>query len=599
MFGLTSGPISNRASRTGWLMFEDLGARSTLSLSYRIVCDPASCECFNRLEGGDPNPFEGRENKCFPTELPAGGPTNPRSREVPALRGGGAPRAASFRRSKRQLFLRTRSPLPSKNHGSQDDRPLAARSAPLDETAADYGSSLLMRLGCAVGLTADVDEAVHPDIGWARSGAMSLTGSCESSPLLAPGPIASGMQGAGHALRQLAGEAWRGGDLDAAALLGERASHFGHLRAGDRSPGGSCRLLACVDQFIALNLARPEDRELLPAWLEHADSRFKVATRDEAFAWATPLIASKPQAELVERARLMGLPVAPSFEVDSSTGDWLTVHDGIEAPPLHKPTPLVLDLSTLWAGPLCGSLLGLSGARVIKCESEQRPDGARHGAGAFFDLLNHGKESIVLDLDSRSGVDRLEALLTRVDIVIESARPRALANLGIRGEDWIARRPGLTWVGITGYGRAEPEANWVAFGDDAAVASGLASAQGRVANPAAGTSARPIFCGDAIADPITGLHAALAALAFWRDGRSRLLDVSLCEATRHLWQFSAPRSDASVVPSPDRDEEEDAWWVVRKGRHVEVAPPRSRVAAGRAALLGADTERVLAELEIA
>ena len=41
------------------------------------------------------------------------------------------------------------------------------------------------------------------------------------------------------------------------------------------------------------------------------------------------------------------------------------------------PHPLVVDLSALWAGPLCAHLLGLAGARVVKVESLGRPDGAR------------------------------------------------------------------------------------------------------------------------------------------------------------------------------------------------------------------------------
>ena len=64
---------------------------------------------------------------------------------------------------------------------------------------------------------------------------------------------------------------------------------------------------------------------------------------------------------------------------------------------------VVIDLSALWAGPLCGDLLARSGATVVKVESTQRPDGARRGARAFFDLLNGRKRSVGLDLQSRQG----------------------------------------------------------------------------------------------------------------------------------------------------------------------------------------------------
>ena len=64
----------------------------------------------------------------------------------------------------------------------------------------------------------------------------------------------------------------------------------------------------------------------------------------------------------------------------------------------------MVDLSALWAGPLCGDLLARAGASVVKVESTQRPDGARRGSRAFFDLLNGRKRSVALDLRSREGV---------------------------------------------------------------------------------------------------------------------------------------------------------------------------------------------------
>ena len=58
----------------------------------------------------------------------------------------------------------------------------------------------------------------------------------------------------------------------------------------------------------------------------------------------------------------------------------------------------MVELGSLWAAPLCGSLLAAAGADVVKVESIGRPDGARRGPPAFFDLLNGGKRSVALDL---------------------------------------------------------------------------------------------------------------------------------------------------------------------------------------------------------
>ena len=47
---------------------------------------------------------------------------------------------------------------------------------------------------------------------------------------------------------------------------------------------------------------------------------------------------------------------------------------------------LVADLSSMWAGPLCGHLLARAGATVVKVESPRRPDGTRAGNQRIFRL---------------------------------------------------------------------------------------------------------------------------------------------------------------------------------------------------------------------
>ena len=77
----------------------------------------------------------------------------------------------------------------------------------------------------------------------------------------------------------------------------------------------------------------------------------------------------------------------------------------------------VVDLSALWAGPLCGHVLTTAGARVVKVESAcPRLDGARRGPPAFYDLLHAGQESVALDLPDEA--DRLHAVVRAADIVV-------------------------------------------------------------------------------------------------------------------------------------------------------------------------------------
>jgi crotonobetainyl-CoA:carnitine CoA-transferase CaiB-like acyl-CoA transferase len=164
----------------------------------------------------------------------------------------------------------------------------------------------------------------------------------------------------------------------------------------------------------------------------------------------------------------------------------------------------------MWAGPLCGRLLAAAGATVVKVETPSRPDGTRAGNRAFFDWMNSEKLSYAVDLDA----PELAELLEVADVVIEGTRPAGLARRGL-GADQMPARPGRVWVRITGYCAQHPDR--VAFGDDTAVAGRLVVAQ----------DGGPAFCGDAVADPLTGLQATLAVLDSLRRGGGEVIDVAL------------------------------------------------------------------------
>ena len=137
----------------------------------------------------------------------------------------------------------------------------------------------------------------------------------------------------------------------------------------------------------------------------------------------------------------------------------------------------------------------------------------RSGPRAFFDWMNGGKLSYLVDFDEPSAV---LALLAAADVVIESSRPAALTRRGL-GPTTVSPRDGRVWLRITGHGTEGEHADWVAFGDDAAVSGGLIC----------GDDDSPEFCGDAIADPLTGLQAAVAVAQSLRSGGGELIEVSM------------------------------------------------------------------------
>lgn len=470
-------------------------------------------------------------------------------------------------------------------------RPLAGARLRLgpDGPATGHAAGLVQRLGAAVqhdgrggaveyegpgGARASVffaDRDATAD--WAGSGAMWLTGLPQGPPLAAPGRPASAARGAALALALMtsAHTRLRRVEVDGAHLLGERAALAGLTRRGDVSPGGSCRLVHAADGLVAVNLARPDDIELVPAWLE------LDAAPPDAWEAVVRECAARSAAVLAERAGLLGMPVGVVPRVSSVRvrAPWRLSRLRRRATPGSAGPGLVVDLSSMWAGPLCANLLGLAGFEVVKVESTTRLDGARRGEARMFDLLHGGHRSVVVDFRDPDEVERLRRLVGAADVVIESSRPRALEQLGLGPGRMLRRSPATIWISITGYGRGPRGRGRVAFGDDAAAAAGL------VARTDAGQA---VFCGDAIADPLAGLHAAVVAVAMWSGGCGGLADVAMRDVVASTLVGPRRRDpDPSAAMDPD-----GTWRVLSGGARVEVARPWARPVTRPAAAPGAD-----------
>ena len=342
--------------------------------------------------------------------------------------------------------------------------------------------------------------------------------------LVIPVAVLSQVRRVADALRALTGVA-----TDAEEILTGRTALLGLVPAGRISAGGATRLMAGRDGWCALTLSRPDDIDAVPALVQ------SDAVGAHPWRAVQNWIADHDAADVTERARLLGLPVAALGETPA-------------APPRISPSGvgtskrglsglLVADLSAMWAGPLCGQLLARAGATVVKVESPNRPDGTRAGPAAFFDWMNSGKLSYAVDFDE---LVALRQLLDSADVVIESSRPAALARRGVGPTD-VAPRDGRVWLRITGHGTEGESADWVAFGDDAAVSGGLVR----------GTGDGPEFCGDAIADPLTGLHAVLAVAESLNRGGAELIEMSMAAVAATYAELPrSPETPCAATPRP-------------------------------------------------
>jgi crotonobetainyl-CoA:carnitine CoA-transferase CaiB-like acyl-CoA transferase len=381
-----------------------------------------------------------------------------------------------------------------------------------------------------------------PVLAWAASGAMALTG-WPAEPAWPEGDVVATLDAAGRLLSELAARLGHRLEVDTARLLwartAGRAPGHGGARRGTTSFGGGCRLLHAADGWVALNLSRPDDAGLLPALTAgRVDPADHGGDHEKMWVRVAEETRGRRSTELVAAAQELGLPAsALAEEANEDTAPWAIRRLGASGGPPRGRPPLVVDFTSLWAGPLCAHLLGRAGARVVTVEGWGRPDGARQGDPRLYNELHRGHERVVADFTSRDGQRSIQDLVASADVVLEASRPRALAALGLDPVGFVGVRAGRTWLSITGYGRDGAGSGRVAFGDDAAVAGGL------VGRDAGGG---PVFCADAIADPVTGMTAAVAALASMVSGGGHLVDCSMAAASGFVNQGGGCRAEHRV-----------------------------------------------------
>jgi len=205
------------------------------------------------------------------------------------------------------------------------------------------------------------------------------------------------------------------------------------------------------------------------------------------------------------------------------------------APPVDIDFPLqgvrVLDLSRVFAGPLCGQVLADFGAEVVKVEHPGRGDdtrdwGLRIGQTetTYYNSMNRNKRSVTLDLQSPEGAKIVHDLLPQFDVVIHNFKTGGAEKLGLGYEQLKALKPDLIYCAVAGYDTSGPEAKRPGYDLVIQGETGLMAINGEAGQP-------PLKFGVAVVDLMTGMYAAQAVLAalFQRErtGRGRLIELAL------------------------------------------------------------------------
>lgn len=261
----------------------------------------------------------------------------------------------------------------------------------------------------------------------------------------------------------------------------------------------------------------------------------------------------------------------------------------------------VLDLTTMLSGPYATMLLADLGADVVKVE---RPTGdvtravgpfkvppAEGGLGGYFQSVNRGKRSIVLDLKAEPDRDRFLSLVAHADVVVENFSPGVMERLGLAYERLAELNPRLVYGALRGFGDprsgSSPYLNWPAYDVVAQAMGGFAGITGPLGGP-------PFKAGPGIGDIATGMFLSLGIVAAVREaertGRGQFVDVAMYDAMLAMAERIVYRySFAGVVSAPEGNAHPLLCpfdiFPVRDG-HVAIAAPSDRHWRELACLMG-------------
>ena len=214
----------------------------------------------------------------------------------------------------------------------------------------------------------------------------------------------------------------------------------------------------------------------------------------------------------------------------------------------------VIDLSRILAGPYCTLMLKELGARVIKVESPGTGDDAReygpfvNGKSAYFQSVNRGKESIVLNLKDEGDKKIFRKLLKKADVMVENFRPGTMEKLGFGWDSIKENYPKLIYASASGFGHSGPEMYRPAYDMVVQGMGGIMSVTGHPGSP-------PTRIGMSIGDIGSGLYATIGVQAalFHRQltGKATKVDIGMLDCQVALLENAVMRYQVSgKAPGP-------------------------------------------------
>jgi len=179
------------------------------------------------------------------------------------------------------------------------------------------------------------------------------------------------------------------------------------------------------------------------------------------------------------------------------------------------------------------------GAEIIKVERPEAGDLIRNDIphtegleGGAFIILNRGKKSITIDLQTKKGSNICKELVKKVDVLVENFSPGTMEKLGLGRQEICKLNPRLIYASISAYGQTGPLRDYPGFDPIAQAMGGMTSVTGFPDNP--------IRCGVSIADFSSGFFTAMSIIGALyhrqKTGEGQTIDISMQDC---IWQLTS------------------------------------------------------------
>ena len=229
----------------------------------------------------------------------------------------------------------------------------------------------------------------------------------------------------------------------------------------------------------------------------------------------------------------------------------------------------VLDLTRVFAGPVCTRALAGLGAEVLRIDP---PDWDEPGVVPEMTL---GKRCARLDARTPEARHLLHELLQKADVFVHGYRPGALDSIGLGATDRARLRPGLIDVSLDAYGWTGPWAGRRGFDSLVQMSSGIA-AEGMRRFGALRPTPLPVQALDHAAGWIMAA-AVLRGLAERRTGHGWSARTSLARVAALLAPTVGERDLHGTLGGPDPadyadDLEQTVWGPMHRLRPPFVIP---------------------------